>query len=790
MTLDYEVIIKSGSALAWDATVGNDVKSISITNSDSTNYQNAELELYGPSSVEYTIGANLDIFIDNGNGLINEFSGYINRKETSIDGVKVTKIQGVGRTYNLSRYLISSEVTFTEQKSAYIVSSLTGTYGSGIATDQITVTDGVSIDEIKFKNTTLFKAIKILSEYDGYYYYITSGNKLIYYETDDIPQFTISESDILQMSPIEQTDDKLVNDCLILGDTLYKEVEQASTDGGGFFSPTGCVASTMNLMGGSIAETYDFDTTTYGHFDFRVTGSMTYKFSGAIPGTGQRISKIKVYASGIKEIGTIGESKQGLDLFRPSGGEIIEGDMTNPQHTWDDNTATVALLPVDQTNIFMWSTSQVRDRVWNFMLDTEGLWVRKIEYSTDGETFTTLVDSGDPDGWYIYEYNWYFDPITVQYWKVTMNNGRIAECRWNRKRYKDVWISKIELNSGSATSPISYPWEEVFNGTWHLNDSKWNTKQFDTTYSAARMKITFSDNESNLLRPHLHDVRIMGTQGTPTYYRISGGGSRVAQQFVADYSQLTGIKVYTDRSIGNNAPDSLIGEIYTTGSNGFPDTLVENSNTIAWFTTDITNPPMWSPYYDYDYNSNILPLTVGNKYWLVLKGENVSSNRWWDIGYALDDVFASTATSKDSGVTYEWQTGINLRLYLGWDKDDIEGRYIDDDSLDTYGRYYKQIKDNSFKTNEDAILYATTLVERYKNPFYRGNTKVNGRTDVSLGSKFTLNVNNAQFTEDLKIRSYTQTIDGQGFSTTIQYGEHEYDIAGQVAILQEEMESS
>lgn len=230
MSLIYNVIFNSGTAneFNYEATDAN-IEGIKIINSDQSYYQTASVQIDGISSTEEDLlDINNTVIININNDRV--FDGYVNRIRTSIAGTKVYDIQAIGRTYDLWRFVTSSSVSFTNKYTSYIVSSLVHTYCSGngfyVTPPVLGPTSGSFINYVEFPNMEIGSCIGRMAQLDGYTFYVGSDAVLNYYKPVTTVQFTIGESDIIEMSPYEISDDSMKNDVLVIGSVEYEKFSE------------------------------------------------------------------------------------------------------------------------------------------------------------------------------------------------------------------------------------------------------------------------------------------------------------------------------------------------------------------------------------------------------------------------------------------------------------------------------------------------------------------------------------------------------------------------------------
>lgn len=219
----FNIYINSGQTQFTHYDSLDNIVALEITNSDQDYYQTGVLSTYN-TNTSHNIGDTIMVFI-NSNGINSlQFDGYIARKSLTLSGKRKFDYQLVGRTYDLWRYVTDENATYNDCTTAYIVSSMIRDYcDDTVNNSYLNPEDGISIsNELDFRNTIVGDAIITLTEMDGYKFYVDSDAGIRYYLPEDREyDFTIEEEDILNMSPIEEADEDLVNDCLVLGGSGY-----------------------------------------------------------------------------------------------------------------------------------------------------------------------------------------------------------------------------------------------------------------------------------------------------------------------------------------------------------------------------------------------------------------------------------------------------------------------------------------------------------------------------------------------------------------------------------------
>ena len=242
MVSTYSVIFNSGQGTQFKYETGDNVDFFTITNSDQSYYQNASLRIHDLSTSNENnldLNSTLRIYVDDSL----EFDGYINRIQKSILGKRVYDLQGIGRTYDLWRFKTSSITKFTNKYTSYIVSSLVKTYcssnGVEVYPHKMGGTSGSYISYVTFPDMEIGSCIGRMSQMDGYNFFVDSDKTLNYYEPTKNPQFTIEESDVIEMSPHERSDDSMKNSVLVLGYEEYEKYSEWTISPDGYFYISG-----------------------------------------------------------------------------------------------------------------------------------------------------------------------------------------------------------------------------------------------------------------------------------------------------------------------------------------------------------------------------------------------------------------------------------------------------------------------------------------------------------------------------------------------------------------------
>ena len=223
---NFKLVFNSGNSKQFLFQNTNNISHLKITNSDQSYYQTLEATIEDLTSTQednLSINTPIKVFINNSL----EFDGYVNRISKSLSGKRVYDIQSVGKTYDLWRFVTSSNTKYEGAYTSYIVSSLTKTFCSGNGTyvkpPNISPSQtGIWIDEVQFSNMTVGDCIGRMAQMDGWAFYVDNNGQLQYYQPSPSSQFTVTENQILDMSPIETSDDSLRNDILVIGSEQYE----------------------------------------------------------------------------------------------------------------------------------------------------------------------------------------------------------------------------------------------------------------------------------------------------------------------------------------------------------------------------------------------------------------------------------------------------------------------------------------------------------------------------------------------------------------------------------------
>jgi len=249
----FKIIFRSGQSNAMTITgADNKVRLLEITNSNEKYFKDAKISLFDCDPTQFTINDTVHIYINDSL----EFTGYISRIQQALGGTPVIDIQCIGKTYDLWRFHIPEHTVYESCYSCYIVSSLVASYCSGggiyVIPPDVTNHEGNYIEKIDVSLMAVGDAIARISKFDGRHFYVDNFGKLHYYEIEPTVQFTVTEGDIIRMTPIEKSDETVINKSLVVGARAYERLmpSRRAESNAGFFvldSPNKFVAQKFGM---------------------------------------------------------------------------------------------------------------------------------------------------------------------------------------------------------------------------------------------------------------------------------------------------------------------------------------------------------------------------------------------------------------------------------------------------------------------------------------------------------------------------------------------------------------
>ena len=222
---NYDIYFNSGEAGEVSYSNSDKVNLIQFSNTDQDYYQNGVIIMYNEDA-DQIISDSVRIYIDS----VEMFTGHIGGIQQTIDqGRKKNIYSIIGETYDLFRYSTDYNVNI-DGTTAYIASSLVSTYASGITFGSPTTSGTVLTQGMTFNNESVGECLKRLIAIDGYKFYVKGG--VCYYHAPTTANFVqVTEPDIIEMSPIEQSDEDLINYCTVIGGTGYSSITNVSQEG-------------------------------------------------------------------------------------------------------------------------------------------------------------------------------------------------------------------------------------------------------------------------------------------------------------------------------------------------------------------------------------------------------------------------------------------------------------------------------------------------------------------------------------------------------------------------------
>ena len=793
MALTYNIYINSGQDSATTYSKTSKIAHLEVTNSDDSYYQTGFFTSY-ETDTEHTVGNNVLIQINN----IDQFTGYISRKQQTISkGRKATTYQLIGRTYDLWRYTTPQTYTPTGMTS-WIVSSMISNYVIGVSGGGIYVNSGTNITtELDLSDMVVGDAIVRLSELDGYSFYVDNTGNLQYYDIDtNTYGFTIEESDVISMSPVEEADEDITNSVLVVGSTLeYTDITQQPLS-----------SQSWRLISGMVAQRFTAA-------DERLSAVKFYVDRSQYPNQPDDGIEFQIYDSaGSEPIYDVYADDGTPDDWSMNGIQKVTRDIGNGEHSYWS-------LDYDyEDSISRWVLAQSESLAANmyngilFNISSAGsengyIPIRARMYTTDDADCIEIRPTGASDKW------------------PQDNNSALVS---GVKTTDSGWIyfkKNVVLNSGQGYALVKY----------HTNRSTAQHYKKNTGEDYNRPTIISSDG-SNWSEETGTDRKIMYSLECKTY---KSTGSIITKNYMYDtqymkvdvYGVSTAQAISSIRLSGSNdqastwvkissnelcdlGSESGYGTVrYNFSSNGLWTPMI--SSTVAIFggaagtgstqpggfieysdEVDITyaNTPYTPVWIDWEtYTSPKLKLDVGRTYWMVLHHTS-SASQYWKLGIDSGSTYGGKIMVSSAARGGDWERygttdsignipSGELAFKLAWSEstEGIRATAINQDSIDDYGIHYKKIYDDNITTLEQARARADEIVANSTTIPKKGSITINGREDVSVNYYISASLSNYGIEELWDIVSYTQKIDNKGFFTTINYGKQPFDIASEVA---------
>jgi len=814
MATTFDLYFNSGAALSATYSEGDNVSLIQISNSDQDYYQNGSIQLYNVPSTQ-SIGDTCMVKIND----TLQFNGYVSTTQKTINAGKLfTTFQLIGKTYDLWRYHTDSNTVYSGATS-FIASSLVADFCTGISSNIHEMTVGGSptgrwsgtiFDEpISFPDTIIGDALTQLVGYDNYRFYVDDDDTFHYYKPSVRSyDFTVTEDNILDMTPIEESDEDIINDVTIKGSTsgYTTKTDISSTH------PSSCV------------------------FPSGVLVAQRFKAED------NRLSAVKLYLNR-----TLDPNQPGgltFEIWNDSSKQLFEDDFSDASYiSYSSNTyinddyltlsyeietesqgtstTSVSNWYVGQTFEFG-SSRNIYDLKTKFGdslgTSTYWCWICNVN-GGDEPDFTSQLTSGSVihtgSGYGLWTCTFTFnhqvklDGGTKYAAVFTRDANPVAAGKsitvYGGGAYGDgVGYTSVDASSWASTSDRYF----VINGRTYQtngfassnvydNDCQYINVDVGTIVSSCRFYISATnDGGANW-------SSIITTGATAA---TSWNSSNKWWDFGSESSDGTCIK-YIFSSTGYFTPritESIVSIGDAKGSSsGSPESgnAVEFGDDISpWTANTIPYPPSYNSWKSY--SDPKLRLTKDRTYWLVMYHNSANSAYWsyyydpksdyvdGDVKFSWygDNYMTGWSSNSDAGMSDIVPSG-NLTFNLGWSTaGNITATATNQQSIDSYGRHYKVINDSTITTLEEAQTRADYEVSgMHKAVPKKGSLTINGREDMSVDYRFSSNLTNFGITDIWDVVAYRQVIDKEGFKTEIDYGRHPFDFIRHISELEKEV---
>jgi hypothetical protein len=233
-------------------------------------------------------------------------------------------------------------------------------------------------------------------------------------------------------------------------------------------------------------------------------------------------------------------------------------------------------------------------------------------------------------------------------------------------------------------------------------------------------------------------------------------------------------------------------------------TKIEYSDNIWFESSDIIYPPSYSSYQSYtfpklkdDFGEDF---STNNYYWLVLYNYRDSDKYfkfYYDPNITYTDGLIAYSWGSNFGTGYRWSSSETLPtivpngsmiMDIGWREEDIKAIATNEESITKYGRHQKIINDSTITSYADALARAEAEVYGMEEIPRKGSITIEGQTGIKTSYKISSNLTNIGLGGLWEIVSYTQNIDKNGFTTTLNYGKQPFDITKRISDLETKVE--
>jgi len=801
--MTFEIWINSGGS-STQYQDGDNVSLIEITHSDQDYYQNGMMKLFDIDET-YTLGDKVMILIDD----TLQFNGYVGTYNRSIDGAIIDEYQLVGKTYDLWRYVTDTTALYTGQ-TAYIASSLISTYCPGISGLYVDPSDGLSITtELDFTNMVVGEALVSLIELDGYKFYVDEIDQLHYYKPQTgTYDFDVSEEDIISMTSITQSDEDIINDCLVLGGSDYSlQTKVSKTHPSSLGVPSGVLIaqrftavderlSAVDLYLNRSIDPNNPDDRLYFEI-WRDSNTYLYADNYDNYNKFESYNGLQVYNSYLMLDSLVEDIYNNYYSYPTNGwngtkgfaqrfnannsGNIyrvrmwISNEFSSETDVWIQLVPTGANNKPDNNNFFASTCVHIPANVSNYNVEIDLTAQGKEHYMISGHQYCIVIrpsTSSFPAN--LYSLRNVLGPLDYQVSAASYTNDGTTWTAWNKTaswqmnarlyfRQYTTYGSGVSLSYNVTTRDMYPSATSVHSGNWiYISGSNSGA----THWSSMTFNIW-------------NDLGFENTFSSMTMIKLSGNG-----YFSPRIDLLT-----------VNVRDNSGGGTPQVGSK------VEWSDDISWYDNDIPYPPSWSSWKSYTspklYDDTVDDW-INGKYWMIFShnsGNGESNGQFWELYYDPN-------SSYSGGILMSWNNGNswssnttcpdlvpdgNISFKLGWTEGNIQARASNQQSIDSYGRHFRLINDSSITTTESALIRAESEISGSESVPMKGTLTIVGRTDMAPHYRFSSQLTNLNVEQIWDVVGYTQRIDEKGFITVIRYGKHEYDIVKHLSDLEAEV---
>jgi len=158
----------------------------------------------------------------------------------------------------------------------------------------------------------------------------------------------------------------------------------------------------------------------------------------------------------------------------------------------------------------------------------------------------------------------------------------------------------------------------------------------------------------------------------------------------------------------------------------------------------------------------------------------------FELHYFKPSNVVSITVTEDDIVEYEpftWSDYDLCNSIVIKGPNEIEATQTDATSIATYGTYRKVITDTQVQDDDDAQKMADSYIRRFGIPKLTGRVTIQGDETLTLQKGVTFDVDYINISGTHNILGYTHTLDKDGFYTTIDFGEAEFDLSSELGAM-------